>query len=163
MTRNHHTPAVKVDIIEFRAEYSKDFARINYQWLETFFKIEPQDRVILDNPYETIIKPGGQIFFALINDEVVGTIGLMAKDTETFELVKMGVLPEYKGLKIGKKLVEATIAYSRKLNKRRIFLETNSKLTPALIIYQKAGFKPIDPDPDTKYTRCDLWMELSLD
>ncbi len=160
---NHENPKTQVvTYIEFEEKYAQDFARINYEWLEDYFEIEPQDKKVLEHPLEEVINKEGQIFFALVDKKAVGTVALILKDPNTFELVKMGVLSDYKGLKIGKGLVSTAISYARQSGKKKVVLETNSKLTPAIHLYQKAGFQVIDPDPNTKYTRCDLWMELKL-
>ncbi len=159
---NKSSDTREVTYIEYRDEFAKDFASINYAWLNEYFRIEPQDRKVLENPVKEVIEPGGQIFFALVDGKAVGTVALQVKDEDTFELVKMGVLSGYKGLKIGKGLMNAAINYGRKSGKKRIVLETNSKLAAALHIYRSAGFIEMAPDPNTKYTRCDLWMELRL-
>ncbi len=160
---NETNPLIdKVSYITFEKEYARDFASINYQWLEDYFDIEPQDQVVLENPVGEVIDKGGQIFFALVEGKAVGTVALILKEPGTFELVKMGVLSEYKGLKIGKGLIQSAIDYARTSGMNKIVLETNSKLLPAIALYQKAGFQIIEPDPNTKYKRCDLWMELNL-
>ncbi|MEQ8337236.1 MAG: GNAT family N-acetyltransferase [Cyclobacteriaceae bacterium] len=151
-----------VSYIVFEEKYASDFASINYQWLADYFDIEPQDKVVLENPVGEVIDKGGQIFFAVVEGKAVGTVALILKEPGTFELVKMGVLSAYKGLKIGKGLIQSAIDYARKLGMNKIVLETNSKLLPAISLYQKAGFRIIEPDPNTKYKRCDLWMELKL-
>ena len=160
---NEKNPLIdKVSYITFENQYARDFASINYKWLEDYFDIEPQDQVVLENPMGEVIEKGGQIFFALVDRMAVGTVALILKEPGTFELVKMGVLSEYKGLKIGKGLIQKAIDYAQKSGMRKIVLETNSKLLPAIALYQKAGFQIVEPDPNTKYKRCDLWMELSL-
>lgn len=152
----------KVSYTRFDEKYANDFASINYKWLEDYFDIEPQDKVVLENPVGEVINKGGQIFFALVEGKAVGTVALILKEAGTFELVKMGVLADYKGLKIGKGLIQSAIDYARESGMKKIVLETNSKLLPAISLYQKAGFQVIEPDPNTKYKRCDLWMELNL-
>ncbi|XOV93380.1 MAG: GNAT family N-acetyltransferase [Bacteroidota bacterium] len=157
---NDSPPALT--FIEFRKEFAMDFATINYEWLEEYFNIEPQDRKILENPQEEVINQGGMVFFALINNKPVGTVALIPKEEASYELVKMGVLSDYKGLKIGNGLIEVAIQFARKAGKKKIVLETNSRLAPAIHLYKKAGFQQVEDDPNTKYKRCDLWMELVL-
>lgn len=159
---NKSSDPTEVIYIEFNKALSDDFAKINYGWLEEYFKIEPQDQKVLDNPEEEVINKGGMIFFAMINDQAVGTVALIPKGSDAYELVKMGVLPDYKGLKIGNGLVDIAIRYARKAGRKKVVLETNSKLLPAIHLYQKVGFVKVEDDPSTKYKRCDLWMELVL-
>ena len=118
---------------------------------------------MLDNPNEYIINRGGQIFFASISDKIVGTVALIAVGDDSFELAKMAVTSEFRGLKIGDELMMACIEYSKKIGKKRIFLLSNTKLLPALNLYKKFNFKEIPLDPNTPYQRTDIQMELSLE
>lgn len=151
-----------VHYVDYRDEYAKDFADINYAWLEEFFEVVSEDMKILENPVGEVIEPGGQIFFALVGGKPVGTVALQRKDKETFELVKMGVLRDFRGLNIGKGLLDIAIKHSQEMGKKRILLETNTGLASALRIYQNAGFRETTPDPHTRFSRVDLWMELIL-
>ena len=53
---------------------------------------------------------------------------------------------------------------ARKLGACRLYLETNSKLTPALRLYAHFGFRTIAEDtlPPSPYARADVRMELVL-
>ena len=53
------------EIVGFDPRYAEAFARLNYQWIEHYFAVEPEDRRALDHPFEYAIAPGGEIFFAL--------------------------------------------------------------------------------------------------
>jgi putative acetyltransferase len=152
----------QVEIVEFTEKYAADFARLNYEWIEHFFQIEAHDREMLDNPVEYIIKDGGQIFFALSGEKAVGTAALLRVGEESFELAKMAVAPEYRGLKIGDKLMSACLEYAKNVGKRRVFLLSNTKLAPALALYKKSGFREIPLDPDNLYERTDIQMEILL-
>jgi GNAT superfamily N-acetyltransferase len=152
----------QVEIVEFTEKYAADFARLNYEWIEHFFQIEAHDREMLDNPVEYIIKDGGQIFFALSGEKAVGTVALLRVGEDSFELAKMAVTPEYRGLKIGEKLISVCLDYAKRVGKKRVFLLSNTKLTPALTLYKKFGFREIPLDPDNLYERTDIQMEILL-
>ena len=51
----------------FKVEYKLDFKALNLQWIKKYFRVEEEDRKILENPKSYVIDRGGQIFFA-IND-----------------------------------------------------------------------------------------------
>ena len=51
----------------FKEEYKLDFKALNLQWIKKYFRVEEEDRKILENPKSYVIDRGGQIFFA-IND-----------------------------------------------------------------------------------------------
>lgn len=151
-----------VEIFEFRAENASDFARLNYEWVEEYFEVEDHDREMLDDPEAYIIGSGGQIFFAKIKSEIVGTVALINCDDDTFELAKMGVTTKHRGFSIGKKLMEACIAYAKKDRKKRLFLDSNRKLVPAICLYTKSGFKEIAYKGAAPYARSDIRMELKF-
>ena len=154
---------VEVEIVEFEGKFSKDFARLNYEWIENYFAIEAHDREMLDNPSEYIINRGGQIFMAIIGNQAVGTVALINTDKKSFELAKMAVSPNFQGLRIGEKLMTACIKFSVKVSKQRIFLLSNTKLIPAIGLYRKFAFREIPLDSETPYKRTDIQMELRLE
>lgn len=152
----------EVHISEFQDKYAKDFACLNYEWIEEYYTVEEHDREQLDNPKEYIIDHGGEIFFAVLNGVVVGTVALINVKDETFELAKMAVTSKYRGLNLGGKLMQACIDYSKKAGKKRIILESNTKQIPAIRLYKKYGFKEIPLDANTPYQRANIRMELVL-
>ena len=150
------------DKVEFDEKYAPDFARLNYAWIKEFYEVEEHDREQLDHPFEYIIKPGGQIFFALINGETAGTVALIEEGKESFELAKMAVTQKYRGFNMGGKLMQACVDYSKKVGKKRIILESNTRQIPAIRLYKKYGFRKIPLDPNTPYERANIRMELVL-
>lgn len=152
----------KVAIIDFKEQYRNNFAQLNFEWLEKYFYIESYDKKVLLNPQKYILDEGGHILFALINEKVVGTVALIKRDNGVFELSKMAVTEEYQGLRIGQELMNACINYARKTGATRLFLDSNTKLTPAITLYNKLKFKEIPVPKDTPYKRCNIRMELYL-
>ena len=149
-------------ITTFSASNAPAFAALNFEWLNKYFVIEAYDQEVLLNPEKYILQPGGQIFFAEIGKDVVGTAALIKRDDGVFELSKMAVTESYKGKKIGQKLMYACIEYSKSAGIKRLFLDSNTKLTPAMKLYEKMGFKEIPVPADTPYDRCNIRMELYL-
>ena len=62
-----------MEIIPFESHYAQDFKRLNEAWLEHYFVVEPYDSELLGRCEESIIKPGGFIFFVRIDEQIVGT------------------------------------------------------------------------------------------
>ncbi|HMI01089.1 MAG TPA: GNAT family N-acetyltransferase, partial [Pedobacter sp.] len=58
-------------------------------------------------------------------------------------------------------LGNAVIEKARSLGARKIYLESNTILTPAINLYHKLGFKKVAGHA-TPYERCNIQMELSL-
>lgn len=153
----------EVNIINYSPEFAEDFAKINFQWLEAYFYIEDYDREVLTQPEKYILSPGGHILFAEFEGKIIGTVALIVREDNSYELSKMGVLEGYRGYKVGQKLMDAAIEYCRKVGKDRVWLDSNRKLAPALELYKKNNFKEIPVDPNTPYERCNIRMELWLD
>src|SRR4051812_1394106 len=65
--------AAEVEIHAFRPEWAPHFERINTEWLERWFVVEPVDRQMLSRPQELIIDRGGAVLFAVLDGEVIGT------------------------------------------------------------------------------------------
>jgi putative acetyltransferase len=146
-----------VEIISFEPRYKADFKRINIEWIEKYFKVEPQDLVQLDQP-EKIIFGGGQIFLAKLGNEIVGVAALIHEGHNRYELAKMGVTEKAKGLGIGKKLCQVCIDEAQKRNATYLSLVSNKSLTSAINIYLQLGFVEI-PLGETLFDRGNIRME----
>ena len=109
-----------VEIIPFSIELSSYVKALNYEWLEKYFKVEKGDVISLSNPQTEIINKGGFIYFAKLNNEIVGTVSLLKKSDTVFELGKMAVTEKAQGLGIGKLLVEYCLTIAKEKN-----IETN--------------------------------------
>jgi ribosomal protein S18 acetylase RimI-like enzyme len=97
-----------------------------------------------------------------VGEEVVGTVALIRMNDQEFELAKMVVSPKFQGYKIGDKLLEASIEYSKRLGRKRIILETNTRQFQAIKMYQKWGFYDIPLDPNSHFARANVRMQLDL-
>ena len=151
-----------VEIIDFEPDLKEDFRDISLSWIEKDFVVEEEDLAVINNP-EKIIKDGGCIVFARYHDSIVGTCALIRHGEDTYELAKMGVLESVRGKQIGKKLGLAVIEKAKEMGGKRVVLESNKKLTPALSLYERLGFRPSNAGGDLSlYERCDVKMELIL-
>ncbi len=148
-----------VRIVPFAPELRADFYRLNAEWLVRYYRIEPIDHAVLSEPERHILAPGGAIFFALRDKEVVGTCALLQESPGVFELTKMAVSENCQGLGIGRRLLDAAIAEFEARRGERLFLESHSRLQPALRLYAQAGFE-LQPGlkPDSHYQRSDVYM-----
>lgn len=153
---------IGVEVIGFDERFARDFADLNYEWIEKAYTIEDHDREILDHPVEQIIEPGGQIFFALVNGEPAGTVALIEMGDDTFELAKMAVSPDHRGEGLSNLLMDACIAYSRAKGKNSIILESNTKQVAAIRLYRKYGFVETPLDPNSQFVRANIRMELAI-
>lgn len=150
-----------VQIIDFNPTLQPHFERINKQWVEKYFTLESFDLAQLENPDENILAKGGVILFAKEGEKIIGTVGLLKVEDGVFEMVKMGVIPEAQGRKVGKLLAMAVLEKAKAFGANKVILYTNSKLEAALNLYRKIGFQESAPECG-KYSRCDIKMEIEL-
>ena len=135
---------------------------MNRAWLERYFTVEPRDEELLGDPAGRIIAPGGEIFFALQAETVVGTCAAIAQGDGEFELAKLCVTPAAQGGGIGRALANTVVEFARERGARRVVLVSSSRLTPALRLYEALGFehRPF-PGPPV-YADADVYMELDV-
>jgi GNAT superfamily N-acetyltransferase len=149
-------------IVPFRRELAPKFVELNLAWIERFFRVEDADRAVLDDCEQAIVNAGGQIFFAVSEEAVIGTAAIIRHSAATYELAKMAVIPAAQGLGAGRQLAEAAIDFAQRAGARKVMLLTNSRLAPALRLYDRLGFKRAPVPADAEYARADVYMELDL-
>ena len=155
-------------LIEYDPRYAKHFADLNYEWIETYFAVEAEDRLALDHPQEYALAPGGNIYFVVEGSEVVGTVAVVPSklpedaNRKVYEVAKMAVRPDCRGRGYGHQLMQACIEFARGKDADELMLVTNDRLAPALATYVAAGFEPVTEYSDQRYERGNLMLRLSL-
>lgn len=152
---------MKIEIIPYSPEFKEHLKTLNYEWLEEYFYVEEGDKVSLSNPQEYIIDKGGFIFFAKFGEEIVGTASLIKKTDNLFELGKMAVSRNSRGLGIGNRLMDHCIASAKQHGISELILYSNTKLGPAIHLYKKYGFVEIEMEPGV-YERGNIKMKKVL-
>ncbi|WPU93539.1 GNAT family N-acetyltransferase [Mucilaginibacter sabulilitoris] len=91
-------------------------------------------------------KTGGNFWGAAHNDQIIGTIGLIAIGNNAAALRKMFVRKEYRGKEFGTALLllNTLIDYCRQNQITDIYLGTVDVLTTAHRFYERNGFTRID-------------------
>jgi GNAT superfamily N-acetyltransferase len=147
-----------IEIMPFEARHAPDFKDLNLEWLRRFFHVEPIDEDVLSHP-ERIIAGGGAIFMARAQDRIVGTVALLKSGERRFELTKMAVTPAWQGQGISRLLLNAAIAAFHAAGGGELYLESSRILTPALTLYESAGFAHAPrPQGPSHYDRADVYM-----
>lgn len=150
-----------VVIIPFSPDLKDEIKTLNLEWLKKHFKVEAKDALMLSDPQGEIIDKGGMIFYAKYNGKIVGTVSLLKIDEITFELSKMAVTDGVQGLGIGQKLLEHCLKIAKQKGIKKLLIYSNRKLSSALYLYQKFGFKEV-PLEEGIYERADIKMELTI-
>lgn len=153
----------QVEIATYNPKYKKDFKDLNIEWISNYFVVEPNDVKALDHAEDYIINKGGEIFAAVLNEEVLGVCALIKSEGKDYdyELAKMAVSPRAQGKGVGLLLAESAIKWVKEKGASKIYLESNTKLKPAIKLYEKLGFKEVT-GLSSAYDRVDIQMILML-
>lgn len=154
---------MNIRIVDFSSKYKDAFRDLNKEWIERYFKMEESDYKMLDHPEENIIRKGGAIMIATVNDQPAAVAALikMRGAPYDFELAKMAVSPVFQGQGLGTLILQETIDKAKELGGKSIYIESNRKLVPAMKLYEKYGFKEIE-GLETPYERCDIHLLLEV-
>jgi GNAT superfamily N-acetyltransferase len=149
-------------IITYKDHHAAAFNRLNLAWLEENALLEDGDRKQLEQPRESILAKGGEIFIAVMGEEVVGSCAVIPLDAGVVELAKLGVDARVQGHGRGRRLTETALTWARRRGAQKVILLSSTKLQAALRLYERLGFQygPLPADPG--YQTADIYMELSL-
>jgi len=151
----------EIRIIPYRGEHAPDFRRLNLEWLDKYHLTESHDLMVLDDPQGTILDRGGAIFLAESEGQIVGSAALMQEHEGIYELAKMAVTENFRGLGISRKLIEECLKKAKELKAKKLTLFSNHQLTTAISLYQKYGFRHVEVK-DSPFATADVKMELEL-
>lgn len=147
-----------MQIIEYDEKYKKEFIQYNTDWIvDNFGVLEAEDL----ETFETIekeIQKGAMIYFALEQETVLATCMAKPMEGSTWELCKMASNKNARHKGAGSAVFGAAMQYAINHGAERLFILSNSRLKPALHIYEKFGFQEIKLD-DYEYVRGDIAFE----
>lgn len=119
-----------------------------------------------DHLFELFSHEKSSYFVAEIDGKIVGgggifpTTGLPA---DTCELVKMYLVPEARGIGLGREILELCLETARQKGFKKIYLESMPELKQALRVYEKLGFQYLcSPMGNSGHFGCDLYMQKVL-
>lgn len=102
---------------------------------------------------------------ATVDGEVVGGCGVarFAKNGDVCELRKLFLLPQSRGLGLGKALTEQCLSYAKNKGYKQCYLDTLSNMQSAVALYERLGFDHLTaPLAGTEHSACDVWMLKTL-
>jgi len=119
-----------------------------------------------DHLYEVFRADRSYYFVAEMDGRIVGGGGIFPTSglpVDTCELVKMYLLPEARGIGLGRSILEKCMESAREFGFSRIYLETMPELNLALKTYEKMGFTYLcSPMGNSGHFGCDLHMIRDL-
>ena len=100
-------------------------------------------------------------FWCLLSDEkVLGTVAVKRLDETTSELKALYLSPELRGKGYGYKLLDLAVLFAKEKGYKKIVLDSMSKYTAALKLYEKYGFTHIARYNENP--KADVFMEYIL-
>jgi N-acetylglutamate synthase-like GNAT family acetyltransferase len=153
-------PAAEFELIDYSPEYKDAIRELNFEWLEKYFYVEPNDIIQLNNPEEEIIAKGGAIYYVRNKSQIVATVSLMYKAEQVYELSKMAVTEAFQGKGISNMLMDKCLSAAKKMGAKKLILYSNTKLENAISLYKKYGFTEVPLDKS--YARSNIKMEKIL-
>lgn len=143
-------------------QHKEQFAALNREWLNQYFKVEPFDEDIFADPEGQVIDKGGVILFARAGDEIVGTGSLLPLEKGCYEIAKMGVTKHWQKNKIGEQLIIALLDRAAKLKAKKLYIVSNTVLENAIRLYRRHGFVDSPEVRHGHYERGNITLELPL-
>ena len=151
-----------INILDYSPELKEHFTKLNMEWL-TQFKSNTVHQAQVENPQEHIIDKGGFIFFAEMDNAIVGTTALLRENNKRYEIANMAVTPPYQGKHIGKALLQKAIDKAKQLGAKQVYLISSTLLKTSLELYRALGFREMPCDPEMSiYDGSDVKMVLNL-
>ena len=105
--------------------------------------------------------PAGGVWLARVEGALAGCVGFRPHDGEACEMKRLWLRPAFRGLGLGRRLAEASIAAAGRAGYRTMCLDTLSFMDQARALYQTLGFREIpayydNPLEDVRYLELDL-------
>ena len=151
-----------VQIVEYLPEHKQRFKEINVQWITRSYVMEEEDIKTVEDPQGYVLDDGGKIYMALYKGFPVGTCAYLNLGEGVYEMIKMAVDENYRGLKIGKKIGEVSVQKIKELGAKKIILFSNRRgSAKAIENYHQLGFVEV-PLGTSEFTRADIRMEMEF-
>jgi len=98
----------------------------------------------LEEIREKYAYPRGALILCFSDKKTIGCVGVREISEDIAELKRLYVQPEYRSLKVGKRLMELALDEAKKLRYDFIRLDTVAEMEAAIGLYKKAGFYEIE-------------------
>jgi putative acetyltransferase len=113
-------------------------------------------------PVEALKQHGVTFLTATVDGEVAGCGAFVNQSGEYAEIKRMFVLPEFRGLKLGFRILEELENLARISGLEFARLETGIHQPEALLLYERAGYQRRGPFGDYSEDPLSIFMEKKL-
>lgn len=113
-------------------------------------------------PVESLRQPNVTFLTARVDGEIVGCGAFVNQDGKYAEIKRMFVLPEFRGLKLGRRILEELESLARASGLKLARLETGVSQPEALLLYERAGYQRREPFGGYPEDPLSVFMEKRL-
>jgi putative acetyltransferase len=136
----------------FRQEDQKETRRLILKRLgEHFGYIDMSLNPDLNSIWDSYIMQGHLFYIAETETGIVGTGGLVVRNYDLGEIVRLFVVPEMRRVGLAKALIDRLIEEGQARQIERFTVETNTNWHEAIQLYQHCGFREVDRDELSVY------------
>ena len=148
----------------FRPGDEAAFHDLNESWILESFSMDDKDKQILDDPLTHVLKPGGEIFFIVRFESMLGCCALLPLGDRSWEVAKMAVAKAHRNRGLGRHLLNSVIEHAKTSGACKLCLKTSSILHSAIQLYKSMGFQIVAQESSSlcRNARADVFMELAL-
>jgi putative acetyltransferase len=137
------SPSVRIKIVEARPDSADATALIDE--LESHLASHYPSESRHGYSIEKLLREGVSFFLIYQDDQAAGCGGIQLFGTDYAELKRMYVRPRFRGLGLGKAMVEHLCAHASENGVNIIRLETGIHQREAIALYERMGFAHIGP------------------
>ena len=105
--------------------------------------------------------PYGRLYLACIKDQIAGCVALRQLEEGCCEIKRLYVRPSFRGMRIGKRLVEQILTDARGIGYKHVRLDTFPFMKNAIVMYKEYGFYEISSYNDNPASNA-VFMQLDL-
>lgn len=153
--RDQRRPGDDVLIVDL---HRRGYAAEDERFRETFFAFvgETLAEAQLDDPAR------GTVWFAERGSEVLGCAAMVNRG-DRGQLRFVVLVPEARGLGLGRTLVDRALQHARRRGYGQVYLETTDGLEASMSIYEKLGFVTVHDAPEPLWHGEGRRIEMTLD
>jgi putative acetyltransferase len=136
------------------------FRSLNWERFEGIYNLEEEDITQLENP-QNIIKDGGEIFYLMHHDVIMGTVAVVVENCE-YEVAWMSIGKDYIGFGFPHALLVVITNWARLRGLPGLSVLTSTSWGNAVSLYETHGFQVVNVGDQGSNARYDTALRLCL-